>query len=89
MSTRVVYVCLCVLATGWLAPGALIAQVDDQLGDSLALAFEPEVFAYPQYERRNPFKTLLSAEGGATLRESVAARDSPFAVRRREYCLVR
>ena len=33
-------------------------------GDTVALAFEREVFTYPEYSRRNPFKTLLTAEGG-------------------------
>jgi hypothetical protein len=32
--------------------------------DTTALAFEREVFSYPEYERRNPFRTLLADEGG-------------------------
>ena len=32
--------------------------------DTTALAFEREVFTYPVYERRNPFRTLLAGDGG-------------------------
>ena len=66
MSIRVVYACLFVLTAGGLVPGALVGQDTpaEQSGDSLALAFEREVFAYPEYERRNPFGTLLSADSG-------------------------
>ena len=73
MSVKVVYACLFVLAAGWLVPGALVGQdtPTQQLGDSLALAFEREVFSYPDYERRNPFKTLLSADGGGPRFESL------------------
>ncbi len=84
MSTRVVYACLFVLAAGWLVPGALVGQdtPTQGLGDSLALAFEREVFAYPEYARRNPFKTLLSADGGGPRFESLLLLGilySPFA----------
>ncbi len=84
MSIRVVYACLSVLTAGWLVPGALVGQdtPTQQLGDSLALAFEREVFAYPQYSRRNPFKTLLSADGGGPRFESLLLLGivySPFA----------
>ncbi len=65
MSMRLVCACLFTLSVGWLVPGGLAGQNPAQgPGDSLALAFEREVFAYPEYDRRNPFKTLLSAEGG-------------------------
>jgi len=84
MSVKVVYACLFVLGAGWLVPGALVGQdtPTQQLGDSLALAFEREVFAYPQYSRRNPFKTLLSADGGGPRFESLLLLGilySPFA----------
>jgi len=32
--------------------------------DSLELRAEREIFAYPSFERRNPFKPLTTAEGG-------------------------
>ncbi|UCC23775.1 MAG: hypothetical protein JSU98_08535 [Gemmatimonadales bacterium] len=32
--------------------------------DSVELKAEREIFAYPSYERRNPFKPLTAAEGG-------------------------
>ena len=57
-------------------------QPPGQLGDSLALAFEREVFTYPSYARRNPFKTLVSAEGGGPRFESLLLLGvlySPFA----------
>ncbi len=38
--------------------------VGPPLPDSTVLAFEREVFSYPEYERRNPFRTLLADEGG-------------------------
>ncbi len=84
MSIRIVYACLFVLTTGWLVPGALAGQDTPAqgLGDSLALAFEREVFAYPEYERRNPFKTLLAADGGGPRFESLLLLGilySPFA----------
>ncbi len=83
MSIRVVYACLFVLVAGWLAPGALVGQdTPPQLGDSLALAFEREVFVYPEYSRRNPFKTLLTADGGGPRLENLLLLGilySPFA----------
>ncbi len=57
-------------------------QPQGQPEDSLALAFEREVFVYPQYERRNPFETLVSAEGGGPRFESLMLLGvlySPFA----------
>ena len=46
-------------------PGAVEAQDPPPVSqDSTELSFEREVFAYPQYARRNPFAPLLSAEGG-------------------------
>lgn len=41
------------------------------LPDTTALAFEREVFSYPEYERRNPFRTLLADEGGGPRFESL------------------
>ncbi len=84
MSIRVVYACLFMLVAGWLVPGALVGQdtPTQQPGDSLALAFEREVFTYPQYSRRNPFQTLLSADGGGPRFESLLLLGiiySPFA----------
>ena len=84
MSIRVVYACLFVLTSGWLVPGALVGQDTSapQAPDSVTLAFEREVFTYPQYERRNPFKTLLSADGGGPRFESLLLLGvlfSPFA----------
>ena len=96
MSTRFVYACLSMLAVGGLVPGGLDAQGSTagagqdtpaqqpgrQLEDSLALAFEREVFAYPEYERRNPFKTLVSADGGGPRFENLLLLGilySPFA----------
>ncbi len=89
MSIRVALVCGFVLAAGCLClvPSALVGQdtptqQPPQMGDSLALAFEREVFSYPQYERRNPFKTLLAADGGGPRFESLLLLGilySPFA----------
>ena len=82
MSIRVVYACLFALTAGWLVPGALVGQDTPQLGDSLALAFEREVFVYPEYSRRNPFKTLLTADGGGPRLENLLLLGilySPFA----------
>ncbi len=66
MSVRFVFAALATLVVAW-APAGLNAQA----ADSLALAFEREVFAYPDYERRNPFKTLLTADGGGPRFESL------------------
>lgn len=84
MSIRVVYACLFVLAASSLVPSALLGQDSptQQSGDSVTLAFEREVFTYPQYARRNPFKTLLSADGGGPRFESLLLLGilySPFA----------
>lgn len=51
-----------ILGAGCLAPGGLVAQDPPQgaPGDTLTLSFEREVFAYPEFERRNPFRTLAS-----------------------------
>ena len=46
------------------------------------MAFEREVFTYPQFSRRNPFKTLVSAEGGGPRFENLLLLGilySPFA----------
>ncbi len=75
MSIRLVYAGLFMLAVGWLVPGGLAGQglvaggglaVQDSvaLSDSLTLAFEREVFSYPEYFRRNPFRSLLGGDEG-------------------------
>ena len=91
MNIRLVYTCLVVMAVGWLVPGGLEAQGliggagltgQDAPADSLALAFEREVFAYPEYSRRNPFRTLVSAAGGGPRFEGLLLLGilySPFA----------
>jgi hypothetical protein len=84
MSLRFVYVCLFILTAGWFAPGELKAQdaPAQQASDSLALTFEREVFTYPEYERRNPFTTLVSADGGGPRFENLLLLGilySPFA----------
>ena len=73
MSIRVACVCGFVLTAGWLVPGAVVGQdtPPQEARDSVALAFEREMFSYPDYERRNPFKTLLSADGGGPRFESL------------------
>lgn len=58
-----------VLAVGSLVPGGLAGQAGQDTtaqfsGDSLTLAFEREVFTYPEYPRRNPFKSLLGGDEG-------------------------
>ena len=89
MSIRVALACGFVLTGGCLClvPSALVGQdtptqQPPQMGDSLALAFEREVFSYPEYARRNPFKTLLAADGGGPRFESLLLLGilySPFA----------
>ncbi len=77
MSIRLFCAGFFILAVGWLAPGGLAGQgliagvglvVQDTTlrspGDSLTLAFEREVFSYPDYARRNPFKSLLGGDEG-------------------------
>ena len=96
MSIRVALACGFVLTGGCLClvPSALVGQdtptqQPPQMGDSLALAFEREVFSKPlqdpmaaEYARRNPFKTLLAADGGGPRFESLLLLGilySPFA----------
>ena len=60
---------LFILAVGSLVPGGLAGQAGQDTtaqfsGDSLTLAFEREVFTYPEYPRRNPFKSLLGGDEG-------------------------
>ena len=60
---------LFILAVGWLVPVGLAGQVGQDTtaqlpGDSLTLAFEREVFTYPDYARRNPFRSLLGGDEG-------------------------
>ena len=69
MSIRFVCAGFVLLAVGWLVPGGLAGQdtqgtAAQSPGDSLTLAFEREVFSYPEYARRNPFKSLLGGEEG-------------------------
>lgn len=65
VSIRFVYRSLFILALGWLVPGQGAAQDSlAQSTDSLTLAFEREVFSYPQYSRRNPFRSLLGSDEG-------------------------
>lgn len=82
--SRFVYACLFILAVGWLGPGGLEGQdpPTQPPADSLALAFEREVFTYPDYDRRNPFKTLVTADGGGPRFENLLLLGilySPFA----------
>jgi len=83
--SRFVSVGLFILAACWVAPGGLVAQGQDTLlqspGDSLTLAFEREVFVYPEYFRRNPFKSLLGGEEGPRFEALVlfGVLTSPFA----------
>lgn len=74
------------LAVGWLDPGGLAGQDTQDApaqspGDSLTLAFEREVFVYPEYFRRNPFKSLLGGEEGPRFEALVlfGLLTSPFA----------
>ena len=70
------------LAMGCLVPGGLAGQEPAQaVGDSLTLAFEREVFVYPEYFRRNPFKSLLGNEEGPRFEslQLFAVLYSPFA----------
>ena len=69
MSFRFVCVGLFTLAVGWLVPEGLAGQDPQDAAaqasaDSLTLAFEREVFTYPDYARRNPFKSLLGGDEG-------------------------
>ena len=67
LSIAFVYRGLFILALAWLIPGELAGQTaeqDAQSTDSLTLTFEREVFSYPQYSRRNPFRSLLGGDEG-------------------------
>jgi hypothetical protein len=84
MTARSICACFFLLASGCLVAHDVAAQDDlePSPGDSLALAFEREVFAYPEYDRRNPFKTLLTEDGGGPRFESlilIGILYSPFA----------
>ncbi len=87
MSLTFARVCLLTCAMGSIVPGALVAQDPPQdpqetSADSLALAFEREVFAYPEFQRRNPFGALVSGAGGGPRFESlvlIGVLYSPFA----------
>ena len=55
------------LVAGFLIlPAAAVAQnaPPPPQQDSVELKAEREIFAYPSFERRNPFKPLTAAEGG-------------------------
>ncbi len=73
------------LAMGCLVPGELAGQEPEDpaqvSGDSLTLAFEREVFVYPEYFRRNPFKSLIGNEEGPRFEslQLFAILYSPFA----------
>lgn len=59
---------LILLLTLVLAPVGLVAQEeggDPPPPDSVQLRAEREIFAYPAFERRNPFKPLTAAGEGA------------------------
>ncbi|MEX0856118.1 MAG: hypothetical protein WD056_00985 [Gemmatimonadota bacterium] len=64
-----VFLVAMVLGTG-LPTGALLGQQDSVPsqapgglpGDTIELVFEREVFTYPQYERRNPFRPLTGED---------------------------
>lgn len=50
-----------------LVPTAASAQQGPppgELGDTTELVFEREVFSYPSFERRNPFRPLVGGEDG-------------------------
>ena len=69
MSFRFGRMGLFILAVGSLVPGGLTGQAGQDTtarspGDSLTLAFEREVFTYPEYARRNPFRSLLGGDEG-------------------------
>jgi len=54
-----------VLSALAIIPAGLAAQnAPPPQRDTLVLRAEREVFAYPGFERRNPFKPLTGAEGG-------------------------
>lgn len=44
-------------------------QRDAPRPDTAELVFEREVFTYPQFERRNPFRPLVTGEGGPRFEE--------------------
>lgn len=53
------------LAMAWVAPAALGAQQPPPgPPPQTELVFEREVFHYPAYQRRNPFRPLLSTDQG-------------------------
>lgn len=59
---------LLLLAAVLVAPAGLHGQQaappPNPQQDTLVLRAEREIFAYPSFERRNPFKPLTGAEGG-------------------------
>jgi hypothetical protein len=61
-----------------LLPAGLGAQETQQVPppppDSTELVFQREVFAYPVYERRNPFQPLVGTEGGGPRYEDLVLR---------------
>lgn len=81
MSRKFLSACLLIWAVFLLVPEGVTGQAGAQT-DSLALAFEREVFVYPEYARRNPFRTLLTVDGGGPRFESLLLLGilfSPFA----------
>lgn len=67
MRMRARLIVLAVVGMGVGAPPTASAQEQPVavLRDSANLVFEREVFAYPAYERRNPFAALVTSGDGA------------------------
>ena len=59
---------LVLLAAAWLLPLGLSGQQQQpppaQQQGPTELVFEREVFRYPSFQRRNPFRPLVAGEGG-------------------------
>lgn len=71
MSTRIVTASAALLL---MVPAWVEAQQPPRQGpqqDTTQLVFEREVFDYPDYERRNPFRPLVTAEAGGPRFERV------------------
>lgn len=63
------------LAVGLLlAPATLVAQEEGPPAEQqdTELVFEREIFVYPQFERRNPFRPLAVGEGGIVRYEQLS-----------------
>ncbi len=55
---------LCLIVVGAAAPVAAQQGSGPPGADTTRLVFEREVFQYPEYARRNPFRPLLTTEDG-------------------------